>query len=121
LRVFTIARITAPMKTFVLLVCLSALSLSTIRSDDACCESKAATIQAKLQDIDLDCLLTKYEELKKHKAKAEVQLVLLEGESDGRETEVRTLEKRIHTLTMHAKQVRAEIEEMIKPVSVAAK
>jgi hypothetical protein len=109
------------MKTLMLLVCISALSLSTIRSDDACCESKAANIQAKLQDIDLNCLLTKYEELQSAKVKAEIQLVLIEAEGEGRGTEVHTLQKRIATLAMHAKQVRQEIEEMSKPVAVAAK
>src|SRR6476469_9561106 len=80
LRLLGIASITAPMKTFILLLCVSALSLSTIRADDACCESKAATIQAKLQDIDLNCLVMKYEALQNAKTQAELQLVMLEAQ-----------------------------------------
>ena len=118
-------RITAAMKTFLLLVCVAALSLSTIRSDDACCESKAATIQAKLQDIDLNCLLAKYEALQNAKTKAEVQLVLIDSEGEGHATEVQALQKRIANLAMHAKRVREAIEEMGKDIksqeTVAAK
>jgi peptidoglycan hydrolase CwlO-like protein len=113
------------MKTFLLLICISALSLSTIRSDDACCESKAATIQAKLQDIDLNCLLTKYEEVQTAKARAEVQLVLLDAEGEGHDTEIKKLQKRISTLAVHATRVRQELEEMTKEIkkqeTVAAK
>ena len=109
------------MKTFILLLCVSALSLSTIRSDDACCENKAATIQAKLQDIDLNCLVMKYEAMQNAKTQAELQVVMLEAQGGDDDTERQALHRRIEVLNMHAKQVRKEIEEMSKAVAVAAK
>jgi peptidoglycan hydrolase CwlO-like protein len=121
LRHFDVESITGAMKMFILLVCASALSLSTIRSDDACCEDKAATVQAQLRDIDLKCLLTKYEALQTAKVQAEIQYVLLETESEKHETELSKLQNRINRLVSRASEVRQQIEEMSKPVAVAAK
>jgi hypothetical protein len=47
--------------------------------------------------------------------------VLIETASEERETERHALQSRISALASHAQRARQEIEEMSKPVAVAAK
>lgn len=108
-------------KTFVLAICLTTLSLLPSRADDACCEAKGPAVEAKLREIDLTILFKKYEQIQTEKAKAEVQLILLQASDISSESELRASHKRIEILTHHSAAIRSSIERLGKDLALAAK
>lgn len=112
------------MKKLLSLIVLTALcSLLPARADE-CCQSSEATVQQRLRDIDLNIALKQYEQVRTEAAKAEVQLILIETETEAPEAErvkqARQLSKRIEILTAHADQLRARVADLSKAVAVAA-
>src|SRR5688572_22514112 len=112
------------MKRLLSLVVLIALcSILPTRADE-CCQNSEATVQQRLRDIDLNIALKQYEQIRTEAAKAELQLILIETETEAPEAErskqARQLSKRIEILSAHADQLRARVTELSKAVAVAA-
>jgi hypothetical protein len=92
---------------------------------DECCQNTEATVQQRLREIDLNIALKKYEQIQNEAARAELQLVLLETDSDipeeDRKAKWKNLNNRVEILRAHADQIRARALELSKAVTVAAK
>ena len=77
-----------------------------------------------MRDIDLSIALKKYEQIQTEKAKAEVQVILVEtqsGNNEEREKEIDQLRDRVSRLDRYASKIKQEMLEMSKAVAVAQK
>ncbi len=114
------------MKIAVLLISLAMFWIVTpLQAADECCENRAASIQKRIREIDLNIALKKYEQVSAEKAKAELQLILLEtsvdlSESD-RNQQSELIQKRIHILGTHANDIRNHVRKLSEEVAVASK
>ena len=110
-------------KLFFLLSIAVACSLSSMAADE-CCANSEATVQQRLRDIDLNIALKKYEQIQNEKAKAELQLVLVETDVEApeadRKKQYANLRNRVDILTAHADQIRAYVLKLSKELSVAS-
>ena len=113
------------MKKLLSLAILFALCLLFRTHADECCQNSEATVQQRLREIDLSIALKKYEQIQNEAAKAELQLVLLETDSEtpeeDRKSKWKNLNNRVELLRAHADQIRARALELSKAVTVAAK
>ena len=91
---------------------------------DECCQNSEATVQQRLHEIDLNIALRQYEQIRNEAAKAELQLVLIETETEAPEADrvkqTKLLRKRLDILAAHADQIRARVLELGKATAVAA-
>ena len=110
------------MKKLLSLVVLIALcSILPTRADE-CCQNSEATVQQRLREIDLNIALKQYEQIRTEVAKAELQLILIQTETEASNSErAEQMKKRRDILAVHAEQIRAHILELSKAVTVAAK
>ena len=115
------------MKKTLLLITLCASSFLAVPSfaADECCQNLAATVQQKLREIDVTIALKQYEQIKTEVAKAQVQLILVETDSEAaevdRNSQLEALQRRIAKLNAHASELRARVEKLSEDVKVAAK
>lgn len=110
------------MKKLLSLVVLIALcSFLPVRADE-CCQNSEATVQQRLREIDLNIALKQYEQIRTEVAKAELQLILIQTETETPSAErAEQMKKRRDILAVHAEQIRERILELGKAVTVAAK
>ena len=101
------------------LLCLGALCCTPVLRADDCCESKTVVIAQHLRDIELKITFNVFEQILTEKAKAEVQLTLLEADRAGGELNSETydknhegLERKIAVLAHRAKQIRDQIDKL---------
>jgi hypothetical protein len=108
-------------KLFLLFSLVIACSFYSFAADE-CCANTEATVQQRLRDIDLNIALKKYEQIQTEKAKAELQLVLLDTELETPQPErTKNLQRRIDILSGHAHEIRAYVLKLSKELSVASK
>ncbi len=108
------------MKSLALVFVLMASSISAVRSEDACCESKTVAIEEKLRDIDLRIALKKYEQIQTERSNAELQVILAESETGDRKEQAKQidmLKQRIERLRMSASELRHELLAQYKEVA----
>lgn len=92
---------------------------------DACCEDKAASIEQRVREIDVAVALRTYEQIQTEMTKAQLQWRLMETDFElddaERAKQVQGLRRRLENLSAFAQEIRMKLQEMSKPVAVAAK